>query len=175
MKQNENITPEQGHSANMLLYAVAPTAKLSTDSKAFDSGSDKRGLTVGAPMNYIVVYHDDKISIETDEATSNKLRTALMLSSDFWIDIQRNFNKFPIVQTTIICKGKANPKIFELKSVRDCFKQNDTIRFFNGNFEERISNLDDGFLSEKCMYCREPISDGGWEGCCPDCYRKNVR
>lgn len=38
MKQNENTTPEQGHSANMLLYAVAPTPKLSTDLKALVYG-----------------------------------------------------------------------------------------------------------------------------------------
>lgn len=36
MKKNENTTPEKGHSANMLLYAVAPTPKLSTDLKAWD-------------------------------------------------------------------------------------------------------------------------------------------
>jgi hypothetical protein len=34
MKQKDNTNTKQGHSANMLLYAVAPTPKLSTDLKA---------------------------------------------------------------------------------------------------------------------------------------------
>lgn len=30
-------------------------------------------------------------------------------------------------------------------------------------------------VSDKCRYCREEISEGGWEGCCPECYRKHCR
>lgn len=54
MKQNENTTPKQGHSANMLLYAVAPTPKLSTDSNDLDCGKESRGITVGATSRPIL-------------------------------------------------------------------------------------------------------------------------
>lgn len=50
MKQKPDTNTKEGHSANMLLYAVAPTPKLSTDSKALDSVSDKSGLAVGATL-----------------------------------------------------------------------------------------------------------------------------
>jgi hypothetical protein len=36
MKQKQDSNTEQGHRANTLLYAVAPTPKLSTDLKALD-------------------------------------------------------------------------------------------------------------------------------------------
>src|SRR5574343_1530048 len=48
MKQNDNTTPEQGHSANMLLYAVAPTPKQSTDAIALDGAVASRGNGIGA-------------------------------------------------------------------------------------------------------------------------------
>lgn len=48
MKHNDNTTPEQGHSANMLLYAVAPTPKLSTDGIALDGAVVSRGNGIGA-------------------------------------------------------------------------------------------------------------------------------
>lgn len=54
MKQNENTTPEQGHSANMLLYAVAPTPKLSTDGIALDVMSALRGNGIGATSKPIM-------------------------------------------------------------------------------------------------------------------------
>lgn len=50
MKQNDNTTPEQGHSANMLLYAVAPTPKLSTDAIALDGAVVSRGNGIGATL-----------------------------------------------------------------------------------------------------------------------------
>lgn len=48
MKQKDNQTPKQGHSANMLLYAVAPTPKLSTDAIALDGAVVSRGNGIGA-------------------------------------------------------------------------------------------------------------------------------
>jgi hypothetical protein len=70
MKQNDNTTPEQGHSANMLLYAVAPTPKLSTDSKALDSVSDKRGLAIGATSKPIQFYKQVHLYIPEIESGS---------------------------------------------------------------------------------------------------------
>lgn len=48
MKQKDNQTPKQGHSANMLLYAVAPQPKLSTDAIALDGAVVSRGNGIGA-------------------------------------------------------------------------------------------------------------------------------
>lgn len=48
MKQKDNQTPKQGHSANMLLYAVAPTPKLSTDAIALEGAVVSRGNGIGA-------------------------------------------------------------------------------------------------------------------------------
>lgn len=48
MKQKDNTKPKQGHSANMLLYAVAPQPKLSTDAIALDGAVVSRGNGIGA-------------------------------------------------------------------------------------------------------------------------------
>ena len=48
MKPKSKMNTKPQAEINTVLYAVAPTPKLSTDSKALDSGSDKRGLAVGA-------------------------------------------------------------------------------------------------------------------------------
>jgi hypothetical protein len=50
MKQKENQTPKQGHSANMLLYAVAPQPKLSTDAIALEGAVVSRGNGIGATL-----------------------------------------------------------------------------------------------------------------------------
>lgn len=59
MKQKDNTNTKQGHSANMLLYAVAPQPKLSTDSNALDSVSELRGITVGADSKPIQMFNED--------------------------------------------------------------------------------------------------------------------
>lgn len=61
MKQNENTTPEQGHSANMLLYAVAPTPKLSTDGIALDCAEGSRGNGIGATSEELLSDIHNKI------------------------------------------------------------------------------------------------------------------
>ena len=48
MKQKDNQTPKQGHSTNMLLYAVAPQPKLSTDAIALNGAVVSRGNGIGA-------------------------------------------------------------------------------------------------------------------------------
>lgn len=48
MKQKQDSNTEQGNRANTLLYAVAPTPKLSTDGTALDCVSDSRGSGIGA-------------------------------------------------------------------------------------------------------------------------------
>lgn len=48
MKQKQDSNTEQGNRANTLLYAVAPTPKLSTDAIALDSAVVSRGNGIGA-------------------------------------------------------------------------------------------------------------------------------
>ena len=102
-------------------------------------------------MEIGINYKDNKIFFESNEDVSNSLKIALMLDSNFWIDIQREFRivkNETIVRTEIICKDIANPeKMFELKSVRDCFKGYSKIYFFDCDFVKRISHLPDGFLT----------------------------
>lgn len=63
-----------------------------------------------------------KITFKSDEKTSNAVRIALITDSAFWDDIQRDYHNFPIVLTTIYCKGNPNiSKFLELHSVRTAF------------------------------------------------------
>ena len=64
----------------------------------------------------------NKIFFQSDEKTANDIRLALVLDSDFWEDIQRDFGSFPVVKTTIYLKGTANiDKFLEIGSVRKIF------------------------------------------------------
>lgn len=56
MKQKDNQTPKQGHSTNMLLYAVAPTPKLSTDAIALEGAVVSRGNGIGATSKPITPF-----------------------------------------------------------------------------------------------------------------------
>lgn len=55
MKQKPNTNTKQGHSASTLLYAVAPTPKLSTDAIALDGAVVSRGNGIGATCDNLLV------------------------------------------------------------------------------------------------------------------------
>lgn len=59
MENTSSQQNEKGHNANMVLYAVAPQPKLSTDSNALDSVSELRGITVGADSDPIQMFNED--------------------------------------------------------------------------------------------------------------------
>ena len=54
MKPKDKMNTKPQAEINTVLCAVAPQPKLSTDSKALDSASDKRGLAVGATIEAFV-------------------------------------------------------------------------------------------------------------------------
>jgi hypothetical protein len=67
-----------------------------------------------------------KIIFKSNEKTSNAVRLALIIDSDLWDDIQRDFHNYPTVVTTIYCKHEANLENFlELHSVRSAFLNSD--------------------------------------------------
>lgn len=59
MKQKDNQTTKQGHSANMLLYAVAPQPKLSTDAIALEGAVVSRGNGIGATSKPVSNVHNE--------------------------------------------------------------------------------------------------------------------
>ena len=66
MKQKPDSNTKQGHSTNMLLYAVAPQPKLSTDAIALDGAVVSRGNGIGAtskPLRQVDIFCErlDKI------------------------------------------------------------------------------------------------------------------
>lgn len=75
MKQKDNQTPKQGHSANMLLYAVAPTPNLSTDSNALDSGKESSGIAIGATSELVLKFVAET---ESELYYFNKLQQAIL-------------------------------------------------------------------------------------------------
>jgi len=53
MKQKPDSNTKQGHSTNMLLYAVAPQPKLSTDAIALEGAVVSRGNGIGATSKHL--------------------------------------------------------------------------------------------------------------------------
>lgn len=87
MKQKDNTNTKQGHSANMLLYAVAPQPKLSTDSNALDGGKDSGGIAIGATSELKWINIQDELPPKHDLVltidSTGMLSLSRYVSNDF--------------------------------------------------------------------------------------------